>query len=75
MAKQLKHLPKIDRNPLLMLDIVEYLREYADMVKKEAAENGKPEPRGKLMKVGAFANDMEKIANAKIGTHERDITQ
>lgn len=76
MAKQLKNLPKIDRNPLLVLDIVEELREHAANVAKEAADGGKPEKaRGRLLKINAFANDLEKIANAKIGTHEAQINK
>ncbi len=74
MAKEMKKLPNIGRNPLLVLEMAEELREHADNVAKAAAEAGKPaRARTKLLKIRAFAKELEDLGNAKLGSHEADI--
>ena len=74
MAKELKKLPQIGRNPLDLLEMAEELREHAGNVKKAAAEAGKPHSaRTKVLKILAFAKQLEEVGNAKLGSHEQEI--
>lgn len=69
--KQARALPKSMRNPIDALEMAGILRDGADAAEKEASEAGRTaRARPTVMRIRAFANELEEWANAKIGDHE-----
>jgi hypothetical protein len=67
MAKQVR-LPRLLSNSLVVLEIVEELREHADNVEKAAAESGRQQrERPRVLKIRGFASQLESVANARLG--------
>jgi hypothetical protein len=76
MAKQMAKLPRIMRSPIDMLDMVGYLTDAADALEKQAAEQGRTErTRPQVLRIRSFANEMKEFANAKLGDHEKRLSQ
>lgn len=76
MAQELKKLPNIGRNPLLVLEMADELREHADNVEKAAAESGRARrERTRILKLRAFANELAKLGEAKLGRHAEEINR
>jgi len=74
MAKEMAKLPRIMRSPIDMLDMSTELLELADMVEKQAAEEGRAvRMRPRLLRIRSFARELEESATAKLGNHEKHL--
>lgn len=66
-------LPNLFRNPLVALEVAGELLEHAENVEKAAAEEGRTaRERPRVLKIKAFAKELEANANARIGTQLDD---
>lgn len=74
--QQLKKIPAITRNPLLILEMADELREHADNVAKAAAESGRERREAtRVLKIRAFARELQDLGDAKMGTHAEAINR
>lgn len=72
MPKQIR-IPNPLRNPLMVLELVIELRLHAGNVEKEAAERGEEHlVRPRVLKIKAFAKELETAANARLGNQLDD---
>ena len=70
-ARQARALPKSMRNPIDALEMAGHLRDAADAIERDAEAQGrKVRARAQVLRVRAFATELEDWANAKIGDHE-----
>lgn len=73
-VQQAKALPKSMRNPIDALEMAGILRDGADIMEKQAADEGRStRARPTVMRVRAFARELEEWANGKIGDHEAKL--
>jgi hypothetical protein len=72
--KQTK-VPRLMSNPITVLEMANEMREHADNVEKFAADNGRvTRERPRVVKIRAFAKQLEDLGNGKLGDQENQFS-